>query len=282
MSIKAYDGMMTRNGLKYIQDEITKRLPLFKEASENKLAEEYIKLFVKYVDKKYDIKGMLEFDAINDPNALRDIKDIKIDNDTTVLSYIYQASKILSKSNIINDFSVDLHITLDCINDKILIYPAINVKEHRTLLLEFLTDWYYQNQCDRDERVSEEEWAERSKEWWDFNETRGLSIKILLFDPSHFWNSLNNNFRGDELIDKMLQFIPDDSARIRSIAKDMVIKNIDEELKASGEDSRYWTVINRLTKEGNTEIQDYIDSNEIILTKIDKEFIKTKKLNENI
>lgn len=34
MNLKAYNGLMTEKGLKYVQDETIKRLPEFKKASE--------------------------------------------------------------------------------------------------------------------------------------------------------------------------------------------------------------------------------------------------------
>ena len=45
MSLKAYNGMMSRKSIKYIQDELCIRLDRFKDVSENKLAATYADIF---------------------------------------------------------------------------------------------------------------------------------------------------------------------------------------------------------------------------------------------
>jgi hypothetical protein len=138
MSLKAYNGMMSRKGIKYIQDEIIARLPKFKEASENKLAKEYAELFVNHVDGNISVKSEIEFDAINDSSLKEKINKIEIKEATTILSYIFQASKILSEGYFVNDFMCHLNISLQVINNKkILIYPNIIVPEHKNIHLEF-------------------------------------------------------------------------------------------------------------------------------------------------
>lgn len=279
MSLKAYDGMMSRKGIKYIQDEIIARLPKFREASENKLAKEYAKLFVDKVDANISIKNQIEFDALNESDLKDKINKIEVIEDTTILSYIYQASKILSDDYFVNDFMCHLNISLQVINNKkILIYPNIIVPEHKNILLEFLEDWYCQNQCDPDESVNKRKWKQREKDWYNFDEVQGFSMKIKLFDPKNIFNSLNQNFRGEELINKILLHIPSDEKRIRRIARDAILIKKEEEFKVKGEKMPIWSIMGELAKEDNTEIQNYINSNDIKLFKIDAEYIGNAKM----
>lgn len=171
MSLKAYDGMMSRKGIKYIQDEIIKNLPKFREVSVNKLAKKYAELFVDYVDDGHDIKKLFKFDVGNQKDLKSKMDDIEIDDNTTVFSYIFQASEILSEGHFRNSFMIHLNMSLQVINDeKILVYPNIIINEHKNILLEFLEDWNYQNQSDPDEDVPTEEWEERGKDWDVFDE----------------------------------------------------------------------------------------------------------------
>lgn len=280
MSLKAYDGMMSRKSIKYIQDGITSRLDRFKEASENHLAKKYAELFFEHVDGYMSVKEMISFDAINESILKNKIDEIKIDDDTTISSYIFQSAKILSEGHYINDFMVHLNISMQAINNrKILIYPNIIVKEHKDILLEFLEDWYCQDQCDADEDVKTHQWKQRSKDWYNFDEIRGFSMKIQLFDPTHYAKSLVKSFRGKELIDCILKHIPSDEKRIRKIAYRKLIEQKQSELKETDNKmSGTWNIMSELTKDGNTEIDDYINSHDIQITKIDEDFIKNATL----
>ena len=46
MSLKAYEGMMTTKGVRYIQDETIKRIDRFREAAENHLLKTYSRMAV--------------------------------------------------------------------------------------------------------------------------------------------------------------------------------------------------------------------------------------------
>jgi len=279
MSLKAYDGMMSRKSIKYIQDEIIKRLDRFREASNNHITKKYAELFVGYFDKGISVIKEIEFEAIDDSDVRDKISKIKIEDDTTILSYIFQASKILSEGYFLNDFMVHLNLSIQAINNrKILIYPNIIVKEHKSILLEFLEDWYCQNQCDADENVKIRTWKQREKDWYNFDEVQGFSMKIQLFDPNHYWNSLVKNFRGKELIDGILKHIPSDEDRIRKIAKDIVINKLIEQSTVADKKLSFYEVIKLLEKDNNTEINDYIKNNEISIVKIDSEVITNTKI----
>ena len=278
MSLKAYDGMMSRKGMKYIQDEIIKNLDRFKDASENRLAAKYAHLFLLHADKNANIINMIEYEAIDEISLLEKIKKIEVSDDTTLFSYIFQASKILSKGTYVNNFMTHLNLSLQIVNNrKILIYPGIIVPEHKTILLEFLEDWYCQNQSDPDENVPRQQWKQREKDWNQFDEVRGFNIKIQLFDPNHFWNNLNDHFRGKELVNKIINFIPSDDIRIRSIEKNKVIDKISKESKEKGEELKSWKIVERLADKNNTEVDDYIKSHNIKIVTIDADYINNKK-----
>lgn len=282
MSLKAYDGMMSRKNIKYIQDGIVERLDRLKEKSENKIAEKYAELFFEHVDKEMDIVKRIGYDAHEESDLKNKISEIKIEDDTTMLSYIYQAAKILSVGYFRNDFTVHLNISLQAINNrKILVYPNIIVHEHKPILLEFLEDWYCQNSCDADENVSKRQWKQREKDWYNFNEIDGFNMKIQLFDPNNSQHSLIRNFRGEELINRILKYIPSDEKRIRKIARNAIIDNYEKEQKLKNEKASVWGIVDRLSKEGNTEVDDYIKANNIIVTTIDANFIKTALLKPN-
>ena len=280
MSLKAYDGMMTRNGLAYIQEEILKRFDRFEEASQNELAKSYANNIISHVDEKFNIIEYIKFCSINESIGIKEeIKKIEIKDDTTLISYLFQAGKILSTGLYKNDFMVDLSLSIDCKDDKILVFPNINVGKHRTILLEFLTDWYCQNQCEPDENVNDDEWNERKKDWYDFNEHKGFSMKIMIFDPNHYYNNFNSFFRGDILFQKILENIPSDEKRKRKIATNILIEEKSKiQTDDDGSYSKIWNIIGELKKEGNTEINDYINSHDIKLVKIDKEFLEKELL----
>lgn len=282
MSLKAYDGMMTRKSIKYIQDEIVKRMDRLKEASENRLAESYAEIFVDYFDSNYNVVENIKYDTLNEVALKNKIDEIKITDETTIWSYIYQASKILAEGHYINRFMVHLNITLEAVNNrKTLVYPNIIVNEHKPILLEFLEDWYCQNQCDPDERVNRRVWKQREKDWYNFNEIPGFNMKIQLFEPSSLLNSIVRNFRGDEAVEKILKFIPSDEKRLRGIAFVLMGKEYKKECEEKNIKYNFYEYSRRLQEEGNTEIDDYIKTHNIILTKIDADCIKNTKLNYN-
>lgn len=81
------------------------------------------------------------------------------------------------------------------------------------------------------------------------------------------------------MTDKILKFIPSDEYRIRKIAKNLILKNIEKEAKEKGEEIKIWNVIDRLSNSENTEIDDYIKSHNIKITTIDKDYISNEKIN---
>ena len=265
MSLKAYNGMMTKKGFKYIQDETIKRIDKFKDISKNKIAERYADLFVKYLDLDESIKSDLKFDAINEKDILSLIDKI---NSKNILYYIFQTSKILSKSKYLNDFTVHLNLTIEEIENKILVYPNILVNEHKDILLEYLDDWYCQNQSDSDENVSKDEWNERSKDWYAFNEISNYLCQIQLFKPDEIFNNLLNDFRGDDLINRILKFIPSKEKRIKDKAIHLILKEYE-----MNDVFDYFKLKKELLSD-NRKVQNYIDEMKVDVVDINYDLIK--------
>lgn len=265
MSLRVYNGMMTKKGFKYIQNETIKRINNFKEASKDQIAERYADLFVKYLNLDESIKLDLKFDAINEKNILSQIDEIDSKN---ILSYIFQASKILSKSKYKNEFTVHLNLTIEEIDNKILVYPNLLVNKHREILLEYLEDWYCQNQCDPDDRVPEDEWEERRKDWYAFNEISNYLCQIQLFKPDNIFYGLMNEFRGDDLINRILKFIPSKEKRIKDKAIHLILKEYEMD------DVFDYMNLRRELLSNNKKIQNYIDEMKVDVVDINYDLIK--------
>jgi hypothetical protein len=283
MSLKAYDGLKTEKGFFYIQEKIKKNIDKFREASENKIAKTYADIILDIIDGKDNVDSKLLFQAKTKDDELLILQVSK--KDVSILSYLFQVGKILSKSYFANDFCAHLNLSLEAKGEKILIYPGIMVSEHKAILDTFLDDWYAQNQTDKPENVSDYEWEERCKDWWDFNESEGLTIVIKLFDPFHYRDNIVENFRGEELINKILANIPPDEKRIEKIIKrDFIYKKI-EEIKSSLKEEKsltsiYFQAIDFLkTEDGKLELENYKNSQEVVLTKIDEDFLLNYKVN---
>lgn len=286
MSLKAYDGLKTDNGFFYLQQKIKENIDKFREASENKIAETYADIILDLVDDKQSIETKLVFQTKTKDDELLISKIEK--KDTTILSYLFQVGKILSKSYFVNDFCAHLNLYLEAKNDRILIYPGILVSEHKKILDTFLDDWYAQNQTDKDENIPEDVWEERCRDWWDFNETKGLNIVVKLFDPFNFRDNIVENFRGDELIKKILSHIPSDEERKNKILKRKFIdikmkkflKEIEQEDKSSSTTRVYFKALDYLkTDEGKCEFEDYKKTEPIHIKKIDEDFLLNAKIN---
>ena len=82
-------------------------------------------------------------------------------------------------------------------------------------------------------------------------------------------HSLNINFRGQELIDKIIENISDDKIRMTNIAIKELIKS---KIVDKSSYSEYMNVHRQIINDKQL-IDDYIKNNDIKLTVIDKEFL---------
>jgi len=282
MSLKAYDGMMTRKGFSYLYDKIKENLPLFREASEKKLAETIGDIFVSDADSGISIKTSF---SLSDCDRETDDK-VKALESENAYDYLIQAAHLLSKSIFINGFTVSLNLTIEPKGDKILVYPGIAVNEHREILRSFLEDWYAQNSTDPPEDVPEEEWKERCDDWWGFNENREMRSTIKLFDPKEFSGNIIRDLGKDRLIDLVISSIPSDDERAKRIQKNQFISFIMERLKESdkemdlNESTRYYfkAIDYIMSEEGKKEFDDYRINNPVSVVKIDRDYILNKKI----
>jgi hypothetical protein len=269
MSLKAYDGMMTRRGFTYLYEKIKENLPLFLEASEAHLTNAFAEAFVEYADKGVNPKSLLVFSHTTkeDKSAL---SEIKVEQDTTILSFLWQVSKVLTRSEFSNPFTSHLSLSVEPMGKKILVYPGIFVPKHREILLSFLEDWYAQNQTDPPEEVPARQWNQRCKDWLKFDEVRGIKMRIHVFDPNHYWDNLMEHLCGKGFTNKILECVPTDEKRKERIWKDkfIALKMEDSSL------DRYWKAIDHYrSEEGQKEFEEYKRNNPITLRKIDEGFI---------
>jgi hypothetical protein len=283
MSLKAYEGLMTRKGLKYVQDETIKRIPKFRTAGENQLLEKYAEMILEFVDYGIPAYKILEFAGLSlDRFTQKEYNEIKITADTSLISLIYQISRAASKSMFMNPFTVELNLSLEAKERRTLVYPSISVPEYRGILREYLIDWYAQDQCDPPDDVSKSEWKTRCKDWWNFGEIKGFQFRIRLFNPDNY-DSINNELRGDALYDGIIAKIPINSKRQERIA----IKNI---LKAEYVDKpkiydacEVWKYVEREKyyrndTAGQLTVIQYVVDNNIVVQPITKEILESKVL----
>jgi|ERR1035437_577069 hypothetical protein len=283
MSLKAYEGLMTRKGLKYVQDETIKRIPKFREAGENQLLKKYVEMVLEFIDYDVSAEHIFKFNGFGlDRFTEKEYNEIKIEKDTELISLIYQISRAASKSIFTNPFTVELNLSLEAKERRTLVYPGISVPEYRDILREYLIDWYAQDQCDPPDDVAKSEWKTRCKDWLQFGEINGFQFRIRLFNPDNY-DSINTELREDKLYDGIINKIPINSERQTKIA----IKNImkieysDKEKKFDPKD--VWKYIERERyyrndTAGQLTVIKYITDNNIIVQPITKELLNSKVL----
>ena len=283
MSLKAYDGLMTKRGLKYVQDETIKRIPKFREAAENQLLDKYAEMVLEFVDYGISAEQLLKHGSFGmDRFTLKEYEEIKIEKDTELISLIYQISRAASKSMFMNDFTVELNLSLEAKERKTLVYPSISVPDYRLILREYLKEWYAQDQCDPDENVPAIEWETRCKDWREFGEIRGFQFRIRLFNPDNY-DSVNTELREDKLYDGIINKIPINSVRqIRIAIKEIMQKEYADKEK-DFDPKNIWEYIERQNyyrnvTAGQLEVIKYINDNNIYILPITKELLNSKVL----
>ena len=283
MSLKAYEGLMTRKGLKYVQDETIKRISKFREVGENQLLEKYAEMVLEFVDFGITAEHILKFNSFGlDRFTEKEYNEIKIDKDTELISLIYQISRAASKSMFMNTFTVELNLSLEAKERKTLVYPSISVPEYRDILREYLIDWYAQDQCDPPDDVAKREWKIRCKDWMQFGEIKGFQFRIRLFNPDNY-DSINTELRGDELYNGIISKIPINSVRQTTIAIKRILDAEYAEKKENFDATKVWEYIERRNyyrndTAGQLAVIQYIVDNNIIVQPITKELLNSKVL----
>jgi hypothetical protein len=283
MSLKAYEGLMTRKGLKYVQDETIKRIPKFREAGENQLLEKYTEMVLEFVDFGITAEHILKFNGFGlDRFTEKEYNEIKIDKDTELISLIYQISRAASKSMFMNTFTVELNLSLEAKERRTLVYPSISVPEYRDILREYLIDWYAQNQCDPPDDVAKSEWKIRCKDWLQFGEISGFQFRIRLFNPDNY-DSINTQLRENKLYDGIIAKIPINSIRQTTIAIRKILDAEYADKKENFDATKVWEYIERRNyycndTAGQLVVVQYIIDNDIIVQPITKELLNSKVL----
>ena len=282
MSLKAYEGLMTRKGLKYVQDETIKRIPKFREVGENQLLNKYAEMVLEFTDYSIPAQQILKHGSFGlDRFTEKEYNEIKIDKDTELISLIYQISRAASKSMFMNDFTVELNLSLEAKEKKTLVYPSISVPEYRDILREYLIDWYAQNQCDPPDDVPKREWKIRCDDWWKFGEISGFQFRIRLFNPDNY-DSINTELREDKLYDGIISKIPINSIRQTKIAiKNIMKAEYAEKNKGLFDPKGVWEYIERERyyrndTTGQLTVIQYIVDNNIMVQPITKEILNSK------
>jgi hypothetical protein len=289
MSLKAYDGMITRKGFTYLQEKVRENYDKFYQASRTHLIQKYyVPALILYFDHNRSFfDKSVRIDRQLEPE-MEDLKKYVSEGKTSFIRTLLGIQKILQESTFINDTTVHLHMTIEDIgNDKLLVYPNILVNEHKKILWEFLDDWYAQNQSDPDERVPETEWEERCNDWYKFNEFAGMKTTMTLFDPDHYWNNMVARIEQDDLdklIDDIVAAIPSEEERRK---KKVQHKLIDEEIAKlvegdSAPTTRLFTIYDKARKLVTEErIKKYIEENEVIIQPITKDVLKSNYITIN-
>lgn len=272
MSLKAYDGLMTRNGFAYLQDNIRERLGDIFIASKNYLIKRYyVPTLSAYFDGGMSIKNYVNIFGVDAHTSAKVEKYYANSKPKAPFDEIIDVQRILQTSYFVNPTSVHLTLNIESVDDKLLVLPSILVPEHKNILSNFLTDWYAQDQTDPDESVEPNEWEERVADWYNFNETPGMATQIKLFDPDHFYNDMVSRlceYGLDKLMDDIIKEMPSTELRTRSEAKKFLIN---EKLKGDGGDLyKYLTIKNEITDE---VIDEYLSKNTISLPTITKELL---------
>lgn len=279
MSLKAYDGMLYKKGFHSLQEKIKENLHILKAQSVDKVLKTYVRLLLKHIDLNEKVKDYFSFELINSKKDTKRLLDIN--DDTTLLSYLYQAAVICSESFNVNDFTVHLNLTIEAKSkSKILVYPNILVNEHKETLLTFLEDWYAQDNSDPDENVSKYQWKTRRNDWYEFNTTRGMTNMIQLFNPNELMGGIVKNLRGDDLINGILSNIPSDEVRRGKIHKKLFIDQYIKNLHVNDDESPYWVFFKASdyfnSEKGKIAFELFKENTPIELVKIDENILKMK------
>lgn len=282
MSLKAYDGMVYKKGFHSLHEKIKENLHIFEAQSKAQVFKTYARILTKYIDFNESLSGFFKFTLINSDSDIKKLLEINTSDETTILSYLYQAANLASKSYFVNDFTVHLNLTIEPkSNSKILVYPNILVDSHRETLLTFLDDWYAQDNSDPDENVSKYQWKTRRKDWYEFNSTREMTNMIQLFNPSDFMGGIVSQMRGDELVNGILSNIISDKEREVKIQKELFLNDYLDNIYVGEENESPYRKIFKSgdyfnSDEGKIAFELFKENTPIELVKIDENTLKMK------
>lgn len=286
MSLKAYDGMMIEEDFGYLQSQLQSHLNEFEAAAKQHLAKKFAEMIVSHIDRGESITSLFKYIDVDRSTRLAEIEPLLKDTVGTehnLLRLLVRLAKKYSLSQFRNEFTVGLTLTIEKIDNRLLVYPSVNVKTYREILVKFLKDWYAQDQTDEPEDVDPKEWKLRCEDWYKFDETRGLQTIVKIFDDTHYWNNIYEHLDFPELIELILREIPSETdRRINLMNRRFIEMRLAEMQSQQGDVStstafRMMTDIHQYlkTEQGKTELENYIQSNPVEIKVIDKNMLDT-------
>lgn len=278
MSLKAYDGMMTRKGFEYIHDNIIAKIDEFRAIGEKYLSESYADCVVEFFDNNYSVIENLKFNTIHEKELEKDID--RIPENWPLVRVLQQGGIVLSGAKYVNPYFTQLSLNIEKKDDKLLIYPNYgSVYGYKELLLTFLTDWYAQNQVDPPSDVSEKEWKERCADWWGYGDTQIVRITITVFESLGYgFKSLNRTFKDEQMIKGILDCLPSEEDRIfKKAQRQMISLKMKSEKNKDDRTSQFmkWADYFK-TDEGVEEINSFIKTEKVTVTKITEKLLTTE------
>lgn len=101
-----------------------------------------------------------------------------------------------------------------------------------------------------------------------FNEISNYLCQIQLFKPDNIFKSLMNEFRGDDLINRILKFIPSKEKRIKDKAIYLILKEYEMD------DVLDYMNLRKELLDNNEKIQNYIEEMKVDVVDINYDLIK--------
>lgn len=284
MSLTAYNGCMTKNGIEYLIDETNKRYYKFIDLVKENRYEGFIELLIEIFDNHKTLDSLyesLKFNSINCDKSQIELEGLFKRTKKygyTIFRFMVEYSNLMAYDiHLPNKFNYDLKLVIDQVDSKTLVYPATGLKEDSVMkiLHEYLDDWYAQNQTDPDEDVDPDEWEERCNDWYKFNENP-TSLELVIFNNIDIHKRPNLINSAEDIINLFNKKYSKVS-RIKKVAiNSLVQQNV--RIKEMSDYFDYTQYLN--TKKGYDEINNYIMDNKITVTDIDAELITNKKLCE--
>lgn len=170
MSTKLYNGIKFKsNNIKEVLDQLISVKETAKQIAIDSISDRDLVLFI-------EANKLLDNDAWAIANELKDA----ISSD----SYIKWSCKPRLR------FSVVVYPTTE--GDIYGYYFDCDKKEYNDLIKPFYTEFHYQNQCDKPDNISDEEWEFREQKWDELLKDRfmdtGFSYEIVSGDDLDFFD----------------------------------------------------------------------------------------------
>lgn len=206
MSIKIYNGYRFKNNLSLI--ELNERVKKLRIAFTKELLEEYKKQLMKLIylntdlyqiDKDFYFNHIDESSCVKIPNDKHPFVSIALNTTFELRDKVMKAISSMHRS-FRYDYSANLQIYP--IKDKVL-FQLFCEKDLEWILLqqEDIEEYIYQNQTDKPNDITEQEWEQRYDDWkcampdWTYNKN-GFNVSLFSTDDIPF--QLSSFFEDNE------------------------------------------------------------------------------------